>query len=397
MGGLRVLRSATVAASLAAVASLAVTSAATAGPTPPLTELKQAQSHISALVSEGDTKAKVALRAAVADLAEATAESEPPPAFSGLWIDASDALPPPYGETVFTSAAAAVKELKRLGHDHTVPAGALSAAKSEIVEAEEDLAGVAAREVQGFRARPGRPEKKWLRAFGELAKQITDAVTSVPSTTLEQAATAYLEREPPGPEFISEHVQPVTGLPPLTDEGKPEVFYYGSEGCPFCAIERWSLLAALARFGEFSALAPAVSSTLDIFPATHTVSFDKATYTSSYVAFVPDEAYTTLWTPLQEPTPSEVELLEARHVEFFPFVDYANKWENGGSSFPSPEVVAHKSWQEIAAAMGKPSSTVGQEIDFDAELVTAQICDVDGEQPVSVCDTGLVHGFKEAL
>jgi hypothetical protein len=33
---------------------------------------------------------------------------------------------------------------------------------------------------------------------------------------------------------------------PLTRAGKPELFFAGAEGCPFCAVQRWGMIAALS-------------------------------------------------------------------------------------------------------------------------------------------------------
>ncbi len=395
MGGSRVARFMAVGGCLATGMYLALAGQALAAPTPALTELRQAQANISALVSMGDTRAKVALDAAVADLAEATAESLPAPAVGGLWVDPSNAVPPPYGDAVFRKATDAVEELYKIVDDRTVSEEALLSASNEILEAEDNLAAVAVTEVQGLRTPPGTAEKKWKSAFNALAKQITDAVTSVPQATLEQAATAYIARENLPPGFVHELVKPITGFPPLTDEGKPEVFFLGSEGCPYCGVDRWSLVAALARFGRFSPLAPTVSSTRDMFPATHTLTFYRSKYKSSHVAFVPLEAATTFWTQLQEPTASELELLEDLHVEDYSFTDFANRWES--ENYANPGVIAGMSWQEIATMMAEPSSPAGQEIDFAAEIGIAQICDVDHEQPISVCGTELLRSMQEEL
>src|SRR5579883_612664 len=48
--------------------------------------------------------------------------------------------------------------------------------------------------------------------------------------------------------------------PALTQDGKPEVLYMGAEYCPFCAAERWAMIAALSRFGSFSNLHTTTSS-----------------------------------------------------------------------------------------------------------------------------------------
>lgn len=71
--------------------------------------------------------------------------------------------------------------------------------------------------------------------------------------------------------------------------GKPEVFFYGSEWCPLCAAERWSMVVALSRFGTFHALKETVSASDDSYPNTSTFSFYQSSYTSSYIDFVPVE------------------------------------------------------------------------------------------------------------
>src|ERR1017187_1249607 len=37
----------------------------------------------------------------------------------------------------------------------------------------------------------------------------------------------------------------------LTANGKPEILYVGGEYCPYCAFERWGMIVALSRFGNF--------------------------------------------------------------------------------------------------------------------------------------------------
>jgi hypothetical protein len=386
-------------------ATLGISAGALAIATPPLTELRHARSNLSTLVAAGDTKAKAALLAATSDLSEATAAS--------LWVlsaGPSDAVPPPEGTAVFAKATAALKQLDRVFDDRTVPEGPLLEATAEISEAEADLAVNAAEEVPGFHAPPGTPAEKWQAAFRQLGKQITGSATSVPQATLEAAAFSYATQLEEKSIELWTAPQMLAG-PALTDEGKPEVFYYGAEGCPFCAMARWSMVAALAQFGKFSTLRPMVSSTTDVDPATHTLTFYKSKYKSSYVAFVPDEAFTNqpacetcFWTELQAPTPAQQELIDSYDIEEyegeifhgFPFLDVANKWATI-SSTADPELLAEMSWQQIASAMRDAGSPVGQAIDGGAELITAQICEADGEQPVRICESAIVQGYRQAL
>jgi len=96
--------------------------------------------------------------------------------------------------------------------------------------------------------------------------------------------------------------------------GKPEILFIGSEYCPFCAAQRWSVVEALSRFGTFSGLSATHSSTSDIYPDTQTFSFYGATYTSTSLAFTSVELQTNQasgdsYTTLQTPTSAEDALL----------------------------------------------------------------------------------------
>jgi Domain of unknown function (DUF929) len=194
--------------------------------------------------------------------------------------------------------------------------------------------------------------------------------------------------------------------------GKPELLYYGAEGCPFCGAARWSMLVALAQFGKFTPLAPTVSATYDLDPSTHSLTFYNSNFTSRYLAFVPVEGFTNqpaeftcgeltfpFWTTLQSPTPSQEETI-LRYDNFegcfeaLPFQDVGNKWLTL-SSYPNPAVLAGLSWQQIAQKLAEPSSIAGQALDGGAEIFTAEICDVDGGQPASVCDTSTVKQYQE--
>src|SRR5207245_8284001 len=82
-------------------------------------------------------------------------------------------------------------------------------------------------------------------------------------------------------------------------DGQPEVLYGGAEWCPCCAAERWAMVVALSHFGSFSGLHFTTSASNDVFPDTHTLSFNGSTYTSAYLRFVPVELEDRNHGPLQ--------------------------------------------------------------------------------------------------
>ena len=390
----------TLAASVATGTVLVVAANAWAAPLPPLSELQQARSNIAALEGGADIRAKAALGAANAYLGVATAAS--------LWIDQNNSVPPPEGEVVFTDSTAAVKELKRIDADPTVAEGALLAASNEILQADADLAAITLEQVQGSSTSPGSSVKKWKGAFKPL---VDKSAAPLPACRSRRSNKRPPVISPTKNTSCSQIPQPISG-PALTAGGKPELFYYGAGGCPFCAIERWSMAVALAQFGKLKPLSLTVSSTADIFPATHTLSFYQAKYKSGYLAFVPVETATNQpcetcewpWTPLQVPTPAEQELIsnydkyeyEGQFFQVVPFLDLANQWSSA-SSYADPNVIAGMSWQQVAGVLSQPASTAGQAIDGGAEILTAQICDVDGGQPAAVCNSGVVRHYQEEL
>jgi hypothetical protein len=371
--------------------------------TPPLTELTSVEAQLSALSSSADQAGKLALSGAVSQLGAAAAPS--------LWSDPSDAVPPPEGDAVFTSSQAALVDLAEIQNDPTVPSSALTAARNAILGACAELADTALRRA-GLPAtsRPGGSvqddQTDYDRAFQALGAQVTRAIATIPQRTVDQAAEAFL-RSPN--ELFDNYPQPATGAP-LSVDGKPELFYYGAEGCPFCAVDRWSMALALSRFGQFSPLALSVSSTLDYEPSTNTLSFYGARYQSPALAFVPVEAYTNQpgqtpcgypWSSLQNPTPSQQQLL-AQYDEIFgcpaavPFVDVADRWTTIGS-YPDPTQINGLSWEQIAAAMSDPSSPVAQYIDGAAEILAAQLCQVTGQQPAGVCHDSVNRQYQQLL
>jgi hypothetical protein len=377
---------------------------------PPLTELTQAQSQLSALEGKADARTKAALEGTVAQLGIATAQS--------LWADSSDAVPPPYGDTVFSASNTAIDDLTGAFGDPTISREALRTADAEILDAAHELADGALAQLGGARwgwqgLRRGSIhdfQALWDGAFRILGEEITRAATTVPQATVDQAALNYL----PHYDSLGALPESISGSP-LLSAGRPELYYYGSEGCPFCAVDRWSMVVGLAQFGEFSPLALMESSTYDVYPATNTFTFYGSHYYSPYLAFVPDEAFTNqpggtetcdgvtypTWTSLQSPADEQQQLIDQYDYFYegcgsFPFLDLANMFATAGS-YASPSVVGGMSWRQIAASLEQPSSMAGQEIDAGAEILAAQVCQVDGEQPARVCEDPVNRQYQHAL
>jgi hypothetical protein len=219
-------------------------------------------------------------------------------------------------------------------------------------------------------------------------------ITSVPVSTLNKVGAGNALS------YNSKPIVPISGSPPLTSNGKPEVLYVGAEYCPFCATERWAMTVALSRFGTFSGLNFIHSSSTDTFPSTPTMTYYKSSYTSKYVNFTPVETLTVAKAPLQTTTAAQNALMAkynvppyTAHAGDIPFVDFGNQLLLSGTQF-NPQVLAGKAWPQVAAALRDPSTAIAQGGDGAANTFTAAICKLTNNQPASVCSLPAIQKIE---
>jgi hypothetical protein len=339
-------------------------------------------------------------------------------AFSQLWSSPSEVVAPSFGTLVFAETAKALSDIERLGRasvrglagpivqtvdaDRRVAAGAIAAARGGntalLKAAKRQLAA-------GDRAFAGghtvsavtHYTAAWKGAFKALTQRVTKAVTSIPSSAIDAAATNALGSKQiglAGPAILSNQ-------PALTLNGKPAVLYIGSEGCPYCGMQRWGLIAALSRFGKFSNLYLMQSLTTER-PEVRTFTFFGSHYSSPYVSFVPVEAFSNVPTrngfaPLQTLSPTERDLFATYdQQQTFPFIDVANAYASWYSTV-LPEKIAGMNWTQILASLSHPDSAAAQAVAGEAEVLTAELCSVTGGRPQSVCSAPLVAQYLQGL
>jgi hypothetical protein len=225
-------------------------------------------------------------------------------------------------------------------------------------------------------------------------------VTGVPASVLDQVGVGKVDTPP----------STIAGQAVLSDGGKPLVVYVGAEYCPYCAAERWAMVAALSRFGTFSDLGQTHSSSTDVFPDTPTLSFHGASYRSQYLVFQGVEEQSNQpsghgYAPLDTPTAQQRQLLstfdKAPYVRgdaagSIPFVDFANQAVVSGASY-SPQLLAGKTAEQIAAALSNPADPIAQAVDGTANAFTTLLCGLTGNQPAAVCTSAAATAYQGKL
>lgn len=194
----------------------------------------------------------------------------------------------------------------------------------------------------------------------------------------------------------------------LTENGKPEVLYLSGDFCPYCAAERWAIIASLSRFGTFTGLETMQSSPIDAYPRTPTFDFSAAMYSSPYVTASLLELYgqetaTGSHPVINTPTKAELDLIKAfdggtggAESGSIPFSDWGNKVLFSGASY-NPGVLQGLSRTAIAAALHDPSNPVTKLILGSSNYMSAAVCFIDGGRPGAVCGTSGVRAAAGAL
>lgn len=230
---------------------------------------------------------------------------------------------------------------------------------------------------------------------GKASPGAIEDLTSVPASTLEAVGVP----DPPP------RVTPLPeGTPPVEEDGKPVVLYYGAEYCPFCAVERWPMVVALSRFGTFEGLSATTSAPPpETLPNTPTVTFHGATYTSDYLVFSAVETQDRHFQPLDTPTELQQRLFDTYNVEAItgsrgsiPFVMIGNRYAWAGSQY-DPGVLEGKTFDEIVAALQDPDTEIAKAIGGTANVITAMICELTEGQPADVCGSEVIRRAQAAL
>jgi thiol-disulfide isomerase/thioredoxin len=224
---------------------------------------------------------------------------------------------------------------------------------------------------------------------------VVNAVTKVDPALLSQIGTGGVAN----PFKASGSSTPLNG-----PTGKPEVFFYGAEWCPYCAAERWSIVAALSRFGTFHNLGETSSSSTDSYPNTATFTFYQSSYSSSYIDFVSIENGDRQRNTLQTPNAAEQQILTTYNVAGYPFMDFGNRYLIENPSYDpavlrsNPQDTSSQplTQQQIASQLST-ENTLSQNVLGTANYLTAAICSITKNQPSQVCSETAIQSIETSI
>ncbi len=231
------------------------------------------------------------------------------------------------------------------------------------------------------------------------ANDVISKVTSVPAGTFDAVGVGTVKTMP----------KPITA-PALTADGKPRVLYIGAEYCPFCATERWAVVAALSRFGTFHNLGQTASSPSDVYPNTPTLTFHGSSFTSDTISFTGVETQSNQvvggqYAPLDKLSAADENILKTYDAPPYvpktsegsiPFIDIGGKYIVSGASY-DPQVLQGKTHAQIADALADPNSPIAKAVDGTANVITAAVCATTKGAPTTVCQSSGVQAATAAL
>jgi hypothetical protein len=188
-------------------------------------------------------------------------------------------------------------------------------------------------------------------------------------------------------------VHSITG-PAYFTSGKPILVSATGEYCSPCALQRWPLIMALMRFGNFTDLEYMTTSISEGDYATF--AFAASSYQSPYVVFQPYEVKDRAGNPFQT-MPANYSSANQQHGgSSIPFLDFGGKYVISGALLSNPGLLGTKNWTQIISSI-QAGDSLGSQIRQAANVITAVICKTTGNSPVSVCDQDSITALTVSL
>jgi hypothetical protein len=189
---------------------------------------------------------------------------------------------------------------------------------------------------------------------------------------------------------------------PLTEAGKPLVFFMGAQFCPYCAAERWAFVKATARFGTWSNIRPLQSRAgTDGFATLPTYDLSAATFTSPQLALRYKDIADGNGNPLQALAGVERRLVDLYDPGGgFPFIAAGGPPGQFTVTLAySPGLLQGQSFASVRAAVDepRPASAAAQAIASEADTITALLCRLTAGNPGGVCAVPGIAALSSAI
>jgi len=300
--------------------------------------------------------------------------------------------------------------------------------------------------------------RRWrlhTKLYAALAVVVTGAILLATGATMAGPTQASITNLGPSTNALS----PATTFPlsgfhrigkPLGSQSRPELLWIGTYlqiGNSLLdsksAIERWPVIKALTQFGAFSRVGPAHVDCFTSAAAPHGIchlpSFDwaHARYRSSYLSFVHKDLVDAQDHPLQRLSAAELKVYNRYSRVREPSPNKSDPYDAFSTVFsaqdPLPLVLIGRYLQtssqimltgdfESALPMSTPNSTliytglpfdtvraalvsgkdIGtfklvQDVNAEANIITALICHADGSKPSKVCRRPVIKGILKSV
>jgi hypothetical protein len=230
---------------------------------------------------------------------------------------------------------------------------------------------------------------------------LVNTLTNFPVKTLDAVKGGAIGNTPLN---IPSSYKPVA----LNSKGLPEVGFVGAEYCPYCALQRWSLIIGLSRFGTWSGLHTIRSSVYDKPSNIPTFTFAYgAKFQSKYVAFSAHELQSNVsisdngspYKNLQSVSGVLATAFTSIDTsDGYPFLDYAGKLVQVGSEEGTDTTdvadMQGLSWNQVVVQLSHSKSPIAQAVLGGANYVTAATCLITGQQPGAVCNGSMIQSLQ---
>ena len=172
----------------------------------------------------------------------------------------------------------------------------------------------------------------------------------------------------------------------LRQGGKAEFVFFGALYCPHCAVERWAIVKSLSQFGRFSHMSSTTNGQgVPTFDLTH------ATFQSKYVSFEARD--------MQDQSGNTLQALSADQQSLFrqydptggiPLVAVGGYAMSGSPILP--DEISGRPFNAVQSALKhNVSDNFVQDINAEANVLTALICHADGMQPQAPCGRSVIR------